>query len=389
MKHGINKESIKIKNRGLVLKLIASNKNLSRSEITKLIGLTKMSISNIVGELIECNYVIETETADNKQVGRNPISLAISPDAPNIVGTYISRDHLHVFLCTISGHILWRTQVVLEKETSETLTQKLIVSISEAISKTPSSVLGIGISAIGPLDSKSGVILNPTNFFHIHDYPIVSILKEYFKLPVTLNNDMNTSALIEQLYGYGSSFQNFIYLGISNGIGSGIISAGKLFQDSSGFVGEIGHMGIDCNGPLCSCGRRGCLELYANMPLILDRLKKTTHVPSLTYSDFKEIHKFPECNSVFQEMVHALSYALINITNILDPDAIIIGHEGIYLPDKYLTEIESCINHEILASGHKHVKVLKSSFGIDTPLIGSISILLDDLFTGRINPFLN
>lgn len=383
LRKGVNHTDVKNTNRGIILQLIASGKDYSRAAIASKIHLSKMTVTNIVNELIEEHYVCESQIEENTNIGRNPVQLDIAPDAPKVIGIYLSRDAVHCILTEITGKILYHQFTSLCEETANTLTQKIIKLIQDASAVTADTILGIGVSSIGPLDAEKGVILKPTNFFHISDYSIKAILEDCFQMPVFVNNDMNASALAEKLFGMCIDTKNFVYLGISNGIGSGIISDGKLFQNKSGFVGEIGHMGIYYEGALCSCGRRGCLEAYINMPVILEKLQLASNDPSLTFSDFISVSKQEACHEIFQDMAEKLSYAIINTCNMMDPQIIILGHEGYYLPDRYVSYIQQEVNAKILAASHKYISIRKSSFGMKTPVIGSACCLLNEFFAGH------
>lgn len=383
MKKGMNNNHLKNSNRGLILKLIASQNEYSRADITGMVNLTKMTVSNIVNDFIETGFVVESKKTENNTVGRNPITLSISPTAPKIIGLYISRNSLHCVLSSLSLDIIHQTEMPLCNETPDTLDQKIVSIIKTILSYTSDSILGLGISAIGPLDIKTGRILNPTNFFGISNYPVQALIEREFKIPCLLNNDMNACALTELYYGAGQDWSHFLYVGISNGIGSGIITDGKLYQNNSPYAGELGHMVIEFDGPLCSCGRRGCLEAYINMPSILNKIRDITEKPELTYADLPAFGADPKCRPLFQDISEKLTCALVNTVNLLDPQGIIIGHEGAYLPAEYISKIEEVINQDILAVGHRHITVRTSSLKLKAPLLGGVCLVLDQLFSGN------
>lgn len=383
----LNSQTMKYKNRGLILRLIAGWRGLSRADITVLTGLTKMAVSNIVSSLIEDGYVTETEIRTTANPGRNPVCLAVARTAPKTIGIYLSRDSLQAILADLSLNILYSDSIRLTDETSDSLTEKLLTLVERvrqhALSE-PGRLLGFGISTIGPLDAKRGRLSSPTNFFGIHDYPIVSILEEKYGLPAIMNNDMNASALAELLYGAGIEVPDFIYVGISNGIGAGIVTGSSLYQNSSEYAGELGHMGVRYDGKKCSCGRRGCLEVYANMPVLIGRLKTECALEDAEPSGFDALSTRKDCHIIFMEIVDMLSYALTNAANILDPSVIFIGHDGAFLPDQYITFLEESVNRNILFAGQKRIEIRKSSFKDRAPLYGSSCCLLDRLFAGEL-----
>lgn len=383
-RQGFNNAYLKNRNRGLVLQAIACGERASRIDIARRIGLTKMTVTNIVGEWIAEGVVAEREAAENAAVGRNPVLLDLGDKAPLALGLYISRSAAAVILADLKLEVVYRQEEPLADETARSLAEKLFRLADGALKWKaewmPEVPLpGIGVSAIGPMDAVSGVILHPTEFFGIREFPVAELLTGRYRLPVFLNNDMNAAALAEQLYGRGRRYDNFFYLGITNGIGSGIVSGGRLYQDSSGFVGEIGHMSIDYNGPVCSCGNRGCLEVYANMPVIRRRLRAACPDMSPEEAEVCEAGR-----EVLSDVADKLSIALTNAVNLLDPQLVLVGHEGARLPGWCLQRIQDAVNNRILAAGSKRIVVLRSAFGEDAPLLGSACCVWQALFAGRL-----
>jgi len=133
----------------------------------------------------------------------------------------------------------------------------------------PSGVVeAIGMAAPGPLDSRSGIVYFAPNLPGWENVPVRDWLRETFGVPAFVGNDANLAALGEHRFGAGRGVDDLIYLTISTGIGGGIILDGRLFEGARGLGGEIGHIGVEANGPPCLCGSRGCLETLASGPAI-------------------------------------------------------------------------------------------------------------------------
>lgn len=375
---GLNSKSLKEINRGLILKLIITQERTSRIELSRATGLTKMTLSNIISEFIAQKYVCEKEVGQSNSAGRNPIILDIMSDAPKIIGIQILRDEVSAVLCDLKLKIIKEASIPLLDETSESLTNKFFNVIDRVRRK---NVIGIGVSAIGPLEIRSGVILNPTNFFGITNIYVTALLYERYGLPVFLNNDMKCAALCEKVFGNGKEFSDFLYVGLSNGVGSGIITADKLYQQG-GFSGELGHVSIDANGDECSCGNKGCLELYTSIPVVTKRLRETTGL-TLSFKEFCELDT-DEMRPVFEDITQKLAYILIGQVNMLNPKAIIIGHEGAALPKRYLKQLQQSINEHKLSKQHGSVIVVAAKFGELAPLYGSACSVLDRIFNGEL-----
>lgn len=392
-RQGINNTHLKSRNRGLVLQWIASEDAPSRAEIARHIGLTKMTVTNIVGDWIQAGYVEEKEVSVNAMVGRNPVILDIADSAPLAMGLYLSRSAVTVLLADLKLRVRYRDSLPLEDDDAESVAGKLQQLVHMAMDWRDAvlpgtALLGIGVSAIGPLDTTAGRLLSPTDFFNIRNLPLAEILREASGLPVFVSNDMNASALAEKLYGHGKPYDNFLYAGITTGIGAGIVSGGHLYQDNSGYVGEIGHMSIDYHGPVCSCGNRGCLEVYATLPVLLEKLRIATGGSSRELEPSAALACLaaqPAAQPVLDELLEVLAAALINLANLFDPQLILIGHEGAYLPDAFFTRLEEQVNRHILAAGYKRIPVSRSSFWDCAPLLGSVCIVWQEVFRGRLS----
>ena len=383
---GLNNTHLKYRNRGIVLQLVSSSPR-SRAEITKRMELTKMAITNIVGELIDEGYIIETISEEKTSVGRTPVLLDIAPTAPIAAGVYISRNEVAVLLSDIKLRALYMDKKELENETPDSLSEKIFQLLDSAFAflkkhNPKNRVLGIGVSSIGPLDTVNGEILEPTGFFGITNYPIATLLKQRYGLPIILSNDTDASAIAEKLYGAGSLYDSFLYLGITNGIGSGIISDHRLHHSGSISGGEIGHMSIHFDGPVCSCGNKGCLETYATMPIILKKIENAIGKTGITASDFERLCEDPACDDVLRETADILSVALVNAINLLDSHCIIIGHEGVFIPLPYLKQMEENINRRVLGAGYRSIPVIRSHFSNRAPLVGSAAVIFEQLFRG-------
>lgn len=375
---GLNSKSLKELNRGLILKLIITGKSPSRIELSRATGLTKMTLSNIIAEFIAQKYVCQKEIEPNSSAGRNPIILDITPDAPKIIGVQIGRDEVSAVLCDLKLKIINKSSISLSDETAQSLADKLFDVVSHV---ECNNVIGIGVSAIGPLEIKSGVILNPTNFFGITDFYVTSLLNEKYNLPVFLNNDMKCAALCEKIFGNGKEFSDFLYVGLSNGVGSGIITADKLYQQG-GFSGELGHVSIDYNGAECSCGNKGCLEVYTSIPVVTARLRKATGL-SLSFREFCELDT-DQVRLIFEDITQKLAYVLIGQVNMLNPKAIIIGHDGASIPKRYLKQLQQSVNEHKLSKQHGCVVVMAAKFGELAPLYGSACSVLNRVFSGEL-----
>lgn len=398
---GSNLKDIKLQNRCLVLKLISTNPLISRNDIAKTTDLSKMTMSNIISELVSLGVVKETKLVNAQNsgmAGRKPAMLDIAETAPCVCGVFVGRKFCTVTIADFKARILHKqTTAYPPTLTGDELIQILFASYDVLKAECKRPIIGVGISAIGPLNAANGIILKPPNFFGIENLPIVQLISKHTGCPAMLMNDSSAGALAEKLYGYGGAESNFILMLISQGIGAGMVVDDQLFDGSIGLGGEIGHTSINFSGPRCSCGNCGCLETYANVENVVAKAAELLALnKNSVLSGCKELNWLAIVNaaddgdglavSVLDSFCDYISYALVNYLNLLDSHTVFLGYdcereEGII--EKLL---ERKVNNRLLASEFRCVHVHKSKFCADSPMIGSIAIVTSQIFAGHL-PF--
>lgn len=211
----------------------------------------------------------------------------------------------------------------------------------------------IGICAPGPLNPTTGVVINPPNLPGWHNFPLAAeIRKLYPNAQVKVDNDANSAALAEAKWGAGRGYRNVFYATIGTGIGTGFVIDGKVYHGRTGLATEGGHIGIDPNGPLCACGKRGCIELLTAGPAIArrarEKLAQSGGPASPGTNDAKKSALLemaggrPEAvtseivgkcyaagdalaTEVMNETLDLIAYWLGSIIDLLEPDVIVIG----------------------------------------------------------------
>lgn len=388
MKKGIGKNlsTSKQYNRGLILQLIATNEATSRIELATTTMLTKMTITNIVSEYIEHGIVEQCEEKITEGSGRNPIRLRIAEKAPTVIGLYITRDKIEAVLCTLGLEILNRKVMPFKTLKKEEVRQYSYHVIDQLLAETDLKVLGIGVAVMGPVDINNGIILNPPHFFGIENVNITQFLEERYGLPVVVDHDQNSAAQAEVLFGAGKNVQDFIFLGITKGIGSGFVSDGKVFHNKMGMASELGHISIDRNGKRCACGNRGCLEVYACVDAMEEKLRKVTG-ENHTFQEFCKMKKRRDVDKVLREMVDDIAVAIVSGINILHPQLVILGNECMDWDDKYVYLLEEKVNEEKFTQNYGRVPIRKAYFGKDSQLLGAAANVLYHIFSGKLPLF--
>jgi predicted NBD/HSP70 family sugar kinase len=355
-----------------------------------------MGITYIVQDLLAEGLVTESGAAPSSQ-GRSGVFLAIPEGRVTALGLYLSRDAVTGTIADIAAGPLFTRRVPLEPdEDSAGFSRKMLGMLAELqdLDRTlraergfPGDLrpAGLGVAALGPIDIRDGRILAPPNFHRISDVPVRALLERATDLPLRIDNDMNAAALAEMLYGGARGLRDFVYLGITNGVGAGVVSDGRLFEGGAGFAGEVGHMSINFEGPPCSCGNRGCLERYASLPFVFQRY--AGHLPDATADAFAALVERArtgeaEASRVLDDLFQSLSVALVNLANVLDPDAVFLGHEAALAGDLLVGRLERAVNSRMFQSATKHMPVRISAFQDQAPVRGATALVFDRIFQG-------
>jgi predicted NBD/HSP70 family sugar kinase len=384
---GKNLKYLRETNTNEVLKILATTGEASRIDLSKLIGLSKMTITNIVTMLMMHGYVTETRIKvhkDNSITGPKPMLLSVVNNKILAVGVHITSKEVCFSLSDIKKGIISSSKIdINHNDTKEILEEKIINGVKDIMDKNwefKNNIVGIGVASEGLVDSNVGVITLIPDFPNITDFRIRNILERTFSYPVYVNNDMQGAILAEQLYGHGRELKDFIYLGFGKGIGTAIVADGRIMTGSRGFATEAGHMSIDYNGRQCRCGNRGCLELYASIPVLLEKSQSSTMEEMIQkYLDGDKL-----TNMVLMECMNFLDIAITNLVNIFDPECIIFGHEGAIFPQAYINLLEDRINQHIIKRSNKKTEVKLSAFKKESALRGASSIVFSELFHGNL-----
>lgn len=225
------------------------------------------------------------------------------------------------------------------------------------------------------------MILNPTRFYGIRNVPILELVRASYPYPVFLIMII-MSALAEKLYGLAKKTEDFIFVGASDGIGSGIVSGGHLYHTSCGIASEIGHITIDRNGPVCSCGNRGCLEVYASTFAVLGRLRKATGL-DLDFQQFCALEGNAAADQVFSEVMEEMAIVLTGVVNLLEPQMIILGHDCIDWKERDVKRLEMLINEHSMIAGFRVFR-LKNPISGKSAGAGRATIVADQIFSGKL-----
>jgi predicted NBD/HSP70 family sugar kinase len=408
---GSNSKLVRIHNRALVLRIIQQSAPISRKEISKKTGLTPAAITKITNDLIGGELIVEEEkTLPNQGFGRKPIGLSINREKYRVISLFAGRTVIQAAICDLSGRILKKIEEYRNVFTafSPSLEREVIDCLHHLLDGSgidKSELLGIAISAPGPINAKRGIIHNTSNIsiktteapFDWQNVSLAEIVGKRFGLPVFTDNEANVAALGESWFGAGVGIDNFVLYSVGIGIGSGVIIDGMLYRGEDDVVSEIGHITIDYKGPKCICGNVGCLELYGGFLRLVEYYQKFGPEGGITFSveDYSSVVRAIEtiftrasegdhvANAAVEEIGNFLGIGAVSLANIFSPECIIVSGNDTGNADLsiLIPSLNESVRRGAFSVIANKVKVLYSSLGNDARIYGGVALVLQDFFS--------
>jgi glucokinase len=251
------------------------------------------------------------------------------------------------------------------------------------------TVTGIGICSPGPLDPKTGIVLNPPNLPCWRNFPLAAETEKAFGVPARVDNDANAAGLAEAIWGAGVGYTNVFYATLGTGIGAGIIFDRQIYHGRTGSAGEGGHVCIDYKGPRCACGKRGCIEALASGPAIARLAQEKliagaqsgilAHAGGVPQVRAEHVGQaFHEGDAVAREVLSEIAFLLTvwlgNIVDLLEPDVMVVGGGVAELMSSFFAGISADLPHWCLNQRAGEIPLVLARYGADAGIAGAASL---------------
>src|SRR5512142_3138986 len=260
------------RNRDLVLKTIFEADTISRAEIARTTDLTRTTVSDVVASLLAEGLVQEVGIGESLG-GKSPILLSLVKDSRYMISVNLGHDLFCGAVVNLRGEIKDMESIPVSGRDGEQALALVYEILDRLVKKEWVPLVGIGVGTPGLVNTREGLVVNAVNL-DWQNLPLARLLQERYRLPVHIMNDSQAAAIGEYVYGGGyKADENLVVINIRQGIGAGILINGRLFQGDGGGAGEIGHMVVKDDGPLCRCGNHGCLETVASARAAVQRAK--------------------------------------------------------------------------------------------------------------------
>ena len=365
-------------NQQLVLRALHDHSPLSRADLARLTGLTRTSVGDLVGVLIE-DGLIEEVGRGRSSGGKSPILLRVAPDGRHLIGLDLGEAQFSGAVVNLRGEILRSVHLPLEDRSGDA-TVELVLQLVDALrADDRSPLLGIGIGAPGVIDTSTGTVRWSVNLDWA-DLRLGPLLEERYDVPVVIANDSHAAALAELTFFRRPRPNNLIVVRVGRGIGAGIILNGQLFQGDGYGAGEFGHVSIGSADAPCRCGRQGCLETVTSMRALVDAAGAVD--PSIT-DERGLVAAFLDGVAAIRRIVldgaRALGVAIGWLIGVLNVQHVLIVGPVAALGADWLDEVQRSARAGVLALLARDTHIEFGHVHDDVVVLGASALLMEQL----------
>lgn len=355
-------------NRALVLQTLYGAGAMSRADVSRETGLTRVTVSDLVAELIADGLIVERGQREGVRPGKPATLIDIDREAHQIIGLDLSDySDFHGAVMNLDGEILERIDVALEGATGERAVDKVVALAERLLQASTRPVLGIGIASPGVVDL-AGVVHSAPNLGW-HDLELQRIVAEASGCSVIVSNDANAAVLAE--HGFGQAESDLMLVRIGHGVGAGLLLGGIAIYGSRFAAGEIGHVTVGTDGgPLCACGKTACLEAWVAIP----RLE--AEIETIRRDAADDTDAASRIDRLLRDAGERLGIALAPVVGALDLSQIVLSGPEELLDGALAQATVETLRNRTMAEFHGDLTLRLTTLGQDIVLRGAAVMVL-------------
>jgi len=380
---GTNQEAVRRHNLGTLLRHVHSAGQISRAELTSLMGLNRSTIAGLVGELESLGVSERASPVGGvrQSAGRPSAGVRIAAEGPYVIAVDLGVDRAVVARVGLGGQVLQRAQSPIHSDGEAWQVGGSVAGlIRRVVEDAPPAapLVGIGISVPGLVRRSDGLIrLAPNLEWHDVSFGGILLAALGLDVPVSLANDADLGALAEHRRGSGVGIDDLIYVSGNVGVGAGVITGGHRLEGAGGYAGEVGHLRFNPEGRPCHCGNRGCWETEVGAHAIAEAI----HCPPDKVAQLDDfLDGFGEPSPELRATGTALGQGLASMVNIFNPRLVVLGGYFRSLYPLVRAEVDAGLRDRALPAPLESVTLALPGLGSDSPLLGAAEIALEPLF---------
>ncbi|MFF3440396.1 ROK family protein [Streptosporangium sp. NPDC002721] len=382
---------VRATNLAVVLRFVRAHAPCSRADIAASTGLNKATVSSLVADLIDRRLVRETGLTENR-VGRPATMLVLDGSPYAAIGIEVNVDYVTAVAVDLSGEKLlsWRRSFPGAAGTAGqamATVAGIVRRVVTRMAKEERQVLGLTVGVPGLIGTDGTVRIAPNLGWR--DADLCGDLTKALRdpgFPVQVDNDANLAALAEHRFGPHAGTANLVYLTGEIGVGAGVILDGRLRRGGQGFGGEIGHIQLDPFGAECRCGRLGCLEAVAGIGAVLEHAAISPAEVEVELDEVVRLARAGDARTlaVLSSVGHNLGKGVALMTNLLNPEVIILGGYYVPLAPWLLPSVEAETRGRTIAPEAGGCEIVASTLGYGAAALGGAARVLDSVDSGHL-----
>ncbi|MEU4232616.1 ROK family transcriptional regulator [Nonomuraea sp. NPDC026600] len=400
---GTNLPAVGEYNQTVVLDAIRRRpEGITRSELAALTGLSGMTVTKVCRRLLDAGLVDEHGTRTSGP-GKPPAVVKLNPSGGFAIGVHIDPAAVTYVLVDLSGTVRdhSRTGTPTAGDPSAVIDEmaNAIEALIVGSAVDRSRILGIGIASPGPVNVDEGVLLNPPMMPNWYRVALRRSLAEATGLPVLLEKDATAAVVAELWFAVPGSSRDFAFMYYGTGLGTGLSVAGEVVRGVSSNAGDAGHITVDPDGPVCACGRRGCVG-YITVPralverAVLDGVLSAAEAGDLddtvdVDAAFSRLAALaaagrPEARAILIDVARSLARAIVVIVNLLDIDEVIFGGPfWARISPVILDALPDAVRDDPALVPPHPIRFAQSAIPVDVAAVGAATLVLDNTFSPR------
>jgi glucokinase-like ROK family protein len=385
-------------NLSVILHHLRENAPISRAALAEITGLNKTTVSSLVEELIDRQFVREVGLGSAGMAGRRAMLLKLNPAAGCVVSGEIGVDFISVIAADFASEIVWRHQDRIDPAMGQqAIVERAVALLQQAVTGglgACGTLLGVAVGVPGLVDQATGALLFAPNLGW-QDVPVRTILQQTFEAPVFVDNEANLATLGEHYFGAAQGYEEVLYVSAGVGLGGGVVHDGQLCRGVTGVAGELGHMTMDPNGELCSCGNRGCWETLVSQQALFRRVRRaieagqTSQLSKAVNGDYSRLTVPLVTDAArsgdavaleaFDTVGHSLGIGIASLVNALNPELVVFGGILSLAWEFLLPAVTEEMQQRALRWNREATQVVLARHGFDACVMGGLALVLQDI----------
>lgn len=391
-------------NKVKVLDIIRNSEYISRAELAKRAHLSAPTITRIVDSLIHSEKIVDEVGTGNSEGGRPPNLIRFSGADKYVIAIDLGTTHIDGIVANLDAEIRteMRIPTFVESGYQEVIarTALLIHDLVDHSGLPSAKILGIGMAVAGLVDRKRKIVEYSPDF-DWHDADIIADLRKSVPFPIVFDNVTRVMAIGELHFGLGQKSDTFVCINVGYGIGAGVIAEGRPLFGAHGMAGEFGHIVVDpFSDARCMCGNIGCLEAVASgHGISMAAQKRLAHGDRSVLSDaFRAdpssitaraiAHAAEDGDELAVEVIRSaaryLGLGIVNLVNLFDPDAIVIGGGVAGAGPLLFSTVREVVSERSLSRHSREIQISPATFGPRASVMGAVSLVLDEVLSLRL-----